>query len=137
VKAFIIDEADNLMEEPYVGEVETLFEATPLASSHFKQFKNDDSDGAALPQSRFICLASATSNAPSVTSFAQKYFRDGWQSVSSSDGAILPKTVTHALVSIPKGRALGMLKKVLHSEPLIRSAIIFVNDPYKVKCYLR
>ena len=92
VKSVIIDEVDNMLNEPYIGEIETILQATPLfkrrmgdVSGDTEVTESDDDDvGDAQETSKsdsskgFICLASATGNNPDVAAFADKYLSADW-----------------------------------------------------------
>eukprot|EP01042_Synura_sphagnicola_P001755 gene1755-2058_t len=85
-----------------------------------------------------VCLASATSDAPAVTAFAEQYCtRDadpsGYVRVEVPSAAKLPASITHALVSVPRVKALGTLKRILMSKPTVECALVFVNDPHRVE----
>ena len=82
----------------------------------------DDSDEpAAEPGSsrgvQFICLASATGNSPAVSAFADRYCPGGWDKVAIDAASALPRTITHALISSPRMRALEQLRKLLAAKP--------------------
>ncbi len=149
VKVVIVDEVDSMMQEPYIGEVETLLQATP----HYSKAAADrnleaklstvptESSVASLtppeePLQRLLWLASATSHDPAVTAFADRFTArsgKGWSEISVTDGAALPRSITHGLISISRERSLEYLKRLLHAKPAIRSALIFVNDPHRVE----
>lgn len=174
VRAVVIDEVDNMMQDPYVGEIETILQATPLFSAvsqgpssrafgpepsleQFSKESNDDGDDddaydsplpgdddidraadASSDRKRLICLASATSNDPSVASFADRYCGEKmWSRIAVDSGAMLPATITHGLISTTRMRALDMLRRFLNAKPAVRSAIIFVNDPHRVEVVVR
>lgn len=156
VKVVVVDEVDSMMQEPYIGEVETLLQATPLYSKAAAARKAEVNTTLAEtppeartkllpaniasqeeePLQRLLWLASATSHDPAVSAFADRYTaRSGksWSEISVTDGAALPNSITHGLISIPRERSLEYLKRLLHAKPAIRSALIFVNDPYRVE----
>jgi len=167
----IVDEVDSMMVEPYVGEVETILQASPLYSPatarRLMQHSVDPSmDGASSgprssllsshipeeaaerelavmkedPMQRLLWLASATSHDPAVATFADRYTArsgKGWSEISVTDGAALPDTITHGLISIGRERAPEYLKRVLLAKPVVESALIFVNDPYKVEVVVK
>jgi len=177
VRAVVIDEVDNMMQDPYVGEIETILQATPLfsavsqgpsssrefgpgpSSEQFPEKTNDDGGDddddaydssfpgdddidraadASSDRKRLICLASATSNDPSVASFADRYCGEKmWSRIAVDSGAMLPATITHGLISTTRMRALDMLRRFLNAKPVVRSAIIFVNDPHRVEVVVR
>ena len=174
VRAVVIDEVDNMMQDPYVGEIETILQATPLfsavsqgpssrafgpgSSSELSPEESDDDDDDAFDSSlpgdddinravddssdrkrqQLICLASATSNDPSVASFADRYCGEKmWSRIAVDSGAMLPATITHGLISTTRMRALDMLRRFLNAKPAVRSAIIFVNDPHRVEVVVR
>lgn len=184
VRAVVIDEIDNMLREPYIGEIQTILEATPLSSSSLRRkerleqsqesdvgMKNydqegddviedlmtgadsntnidsynddeedEDDDGDGSDKSavndnflkRMFCLSSATGNEPEVRSFADNYCYN-WQKVSVNSATQLPVSITHGLISCPRVKALELLKKFLNSKPEVKSAIVFVNDPYRVE----
>jgi superfamily II DNA/RNA helicase len=195
VRAVIVDEIDNLLNEPFVGEIQTIIEATPLfnrissrrpteQSGTFGNLEEDDLDyfededddsnyeddfvvdtldeegldemldiddvseqveridGAGTSPapttakgylSRLVCLASATGNEPGVKAFADQFLAPGWQTVAVESASMLPSTITHGLISAPRIKALELLKKFLNAKPAVKSALIFVNDPYRVE----
>lgn len=44
----------------------------------------------------------------------------------------LPRSITHCVLSTHRMRALDMLRRVLHSNPAVETALIFVNSPHRV-----
>ena len=149
VKVVVVDEVDSMMQEPYIGEVETLLQTTPLYSKAAAAERNSASNLTAMsmessavaipseePLQRLLWLASATSHDPAVIAFADRFTarsRKGWSEISVTDGAALPSSITHGLISISRERSLEYLKRLLHAKPAIRSALIFVNDPHRVE----
>ncbi len=148
VKSVIIDEVDNMLNEPYIGEIGTILQATPL----FKRRMNDVSSDPEITDSGedddvddaeetsksdsakgFVCLASATCNNPDVAAFADKYLSTDWSRVTVDPTVMLPTTITHGLISSPRVKALELLRKFLLAKPTVKSALIFVNDPYRVE----
>jgi superfamily II DNA/RNA helicase len=82
---------------------------------------------------RMICLASATSNDSAVNAFADTYAGAGhWRTLSVDGDSAIPAGITHGLISCPKERSLGLLKRFLNAKPAVHSALIFVNDPKRV-----
>lgn len=160
VRVVVVDEVDSMMAEPYVGEVETILQASPLYSpasarrlehsasphsiSHSSQQDEASERELAVmrddPMQRLLWLASATSHDPAVATFADRYTArsgKGWSEISVTDGAALPDTITHGLISIGRERAPEYLKRVLLAKPTVQSALIFVNDPYKVEVVVK
>ena len=159
VRAVIIDEVDNLLKEAFIDSLQVLLEATPI----FRRRRNaissppsikrepldeqdegefvditqeDDDDNSIMmaEESRnMVCLASATSNDPAVDAFADRYLGNTWKRVNVESSSILPSTITHGLISVPRIKALDMLKKFLNAKPAVKSGIIFVNDPHRVE----
>ncbi|KAJ1383139.1 P-loop containing nucleoside triphosphate hydrolase protein, partial [Ochromonadaceae sp. CCMP2298] len=118
VRAVVVDEVDNMMHEPYVGEIETVLQGTPLR--------------------KMLVLASATSSDPAVAAFADRYTgQAGWRQVAVQGAAALPRTITHGLISVPRMRALEMLRKFLRAKPTVKSALVFVNEPHRVEVVCR
>eukprot|EP01036_Dinobryon_divergens_P027404 gene27404-36176_t len=150
VRALIIDEVDNLLKEPFLEELQTIMEATPLFANTFRNPLNDEnvnvqplestealgSSNSSKPM-QMVCLASATaSNDESVTTFANRYLSSSWRRVSVDEmgtGRMIPRTITHALISSPRIKAFEMLRKCLQSQPAVTCALIFVNDPHRVE----
>ena len=148
VKVVVVDEVDSMMQEPYIGEVETLLQATPLYSKAAAERNIEaklttapaESSAVVVPSEeplqRLLWLASATSHDPAVGAFADRFTArsgKGWSEISVTDGAALPSSITHGLISISRERSLEYLKRLLHAKPAIRSALIFVNDPHRVE----
>ena len=206
VRAVVVDEIDNLLKEPYVGELETILDATPLfkrsttststtrdrssESGRISGYSDNDNmvdsdlveereklggsnadledliegegyeeqvnsgeeeddaeaeaevdtKGNSSPSllRRLVCFASATTNDPVVQKFADRYCgvaknSIGWIPVAVEQASKLPASITHCIVSIPRIRAIDMLKRVLNSKPTVESALIFVNDPHRVE----
>lgn len=164
VRAVIVDEADQMLCEPYVDELATLMDAIPLlrrssAASAASQSSEstvveESSDGdedsgteeketdsspstPSTTQKRtptFLCLASATgASNEAVQRFTKKYLRPDWRSAVMDSHRQLPPGITHGLISIPRMRALEMLRRFLNAQPAVTSAIIFVNDPHRVQ----
>ena len=151
VKSVIIDEIDNMLNEPYIGEIETILQATPLfkrrlneapsetvATSDDEDDEDDvddtkESTSAAAAAKGFVCLASATGSNPDVALFADKYLSSDWTRVTVDPTIMLPTTITHGLISSPRVKALELLRKFLLAKPTVKSALIFVNDPYRVE----
>ena len=163
VRAVIIDEIDNMLHEPYIGEIQTLLEGTPLfrrsggAATGTSIFSRSDEDSGEIVDetedeeeeeeegeegvlsggrlnSRMVCLASATGNSEDVQLFAEKYSSpDGYTRVAVESSSMLPPTITHGLISCPRIKALELLKKFLVAKPAVKSALIFVNDPHRVE----
>ena len=178
VRAVIIDEADQMLTEPYMDELTTVLEAIPMfrrgaggvgGPSHTtttatattvraaptsvddilddEEEESDDtteksttsstlhnSNPSTSPDSSditsnntletkrelasYICLASATSTTnESVLKIANKYLRPNWQSIVMDSTLQLPPSITHGLISIPRIRALEMLRKFLNAQP--------------------
>jgi superfamily II DNA/RNA helicase len=129
VRTVVVDEVDNMLQEPYLGDLEAVIQATPLYSQHREPRKEHGDDGTGTR----LWMASATSNSSAVSSFADKYAGTrGWRTLSVEGDSAVPSCITHGVISSPKDRALGMLKRFLHAKPAIKSAIIFVNDPKRV-----
>lgn len=169
VRAVIVDEADQMLCEPYVDELATLMDAIPLLrranmmstdaqvpstpttttetvstvvdidnSGSIDEDDNEDVPAplVTIPTSTptFLCLASATgSTNEAVQKFTKKYLRPDWRSAVMDSHRQLPPGITHGLISIPRMRALEMLRKFLNAQPGVTSAIIFVNDPHRVQ----
>ena len=82
--------------------------------------EDEDGEEPAAEQGRgaqFICLASATGNSPAVSAFADRYCPGGWEKVAIDAASALPRTITHALISSPRMRALEQLRKLLAAKP--------------------
>lgn len=194
LRALIIDEADNLLQDPFIGELQTIIEASPLYRRNLKKTDidlhesdleidledvvgdlqdDDDNDDENIDEldeidkeifhnnvnsnkqvsnqstqqqstgqrpldprrKLLLCLASATANNPTVTSFAEKYTAGigGFQRVTVSFASALPPTITHSIISTPRIRAFEQLRKLLVAEPEVGRALIFVNDPHRVQ----
>ena len=177
----MVDEVDNMLQEPFIGEIETILQATAFrsrkqTSSHssgnedapppmrvvsddgmnseerkeeeFVADFNYNSHGEVRPprtvssagsasssaSGRFMCLASATSTESSVEEFADRYCGSGgggeggggdsgggsepqqWRRIAVQGSAMLPTSVTHGLISVPRERALDMLKRLLNTK---------------------
>ena len=176
VRAVIIDEADQMLTEPYMDELTTVLEAIPMfrrgtggavgqaSPSHtsastaraaptsvddiLDEEENDDttensttsstghnsnpstssSDPSDITSNNtletkreltsYICLASATSTTnDAVIKIANKYLRPNWRSIVMDSTLQLPPSITHGLISIPRIRALEMLRKFLNAQP--------------------
>ena len=164
VKAVVIDEVDNLLREPYLGELQTILQATPLydrsvAKASGSSFETVEYNGyienvdeeSVVPetasidggyiQRRMVCFASATGNDPSVKSFLDHLYSTGlkttemskWKKIAVESTSMLPSGITHGLISCPKMKAFGLLKRFLTSSPIVKSALVFVNDPHRVE----
>ena len=53
--------------------------------------------------------------------------------MSVDTGGMVPRTITHALISCPRIKAFEMLRKCLKSKPAVTCALVFVNDPHRVE----
>lgn len=149
VRAVIIDEVDNMLQEPYIGEIQTLLDAAPLmkksASSSIGSnrdeigMENDkDFDDGEVNKlgayKRLFCLASATSGSFSEHQFFSRFGTSaGFEKIAVSSASQLPQTITHGLISTNRMRALEQLKRMLKSKPEVKRALIFVNDPHRVE----
>jgi superfamily II DNA/RNA helicase len=147
VRAVVVDEVDNMMQEPYIGDMEALLQATPLYRARRRPApgtqvevgadtsteRADHGTESNQEDIRMICLASATSNDSAVGAFADTYAGAGnWRTLSVEGDSAIPAGITHGLISCPKERSLGLLKRFLNAKPAVRSALIFVNDPKRV-----
>lgn len=146
VRVVVVDEVDNMLQEPYVGDLEALVQATPLfankavtrteqaGSINADTVDGDNQHPTPPAAATALWMASATSSAASVTAFADKYAgADNWRTIAAqSEGGAVPASITHGLISAPKERAMGMLKRFLKAKPAVHSALIFVNDPKRV-----
>jgi superfamily II DNA/RNA helicase len=153
VRVVVVDEVDNMMQAPYVGDLEALLQATPLYrarrkldgpasgddTGHFRADTGGDGDGRSSSEQadqrdiRMICLASATSNDSAVNTFADTFAGAGhWRTLSVEGDSAIPAGITHGLISCPQERSLGLLKRFLNAKPAVHSALIFVNDPKRV-----
>lgn len=204
VHTVVIDEVDQMLREPYIGEVETLLQATPFvlrkqdvttplggqlgeeaaleeqensseelvaqaddSSSSSGSIIMDSSIGGRPSNRHLLCLVSATSHDPAVTAFADRYcthsdsgittsrnseitttstssdsnesveaikpLRKKCLKIAASGGAMLPRSITHGLISTPRMRSLEFLKRFLNARPSVQHALIFVNDPRRVE----
>ena len=147
LRALVVDEVDNMLQEPYIQDIETLLEVTPFQQRMLFQAQRRNalapSDATLdskkvtpptnIPQKLLMCLASATSKSEAVNAFADQYCGEGnWHALSVSGDSAIPSSITHGLISSPKDRSLGLLKRFLSAKPAVRSALIFVNDPRRV-----
>jgi ATP-dependent RNA helicase DeaD len=149
VRRVIVDEVDNLMQEPYDGEVRMLIQGTPLMKRN-KSYMNDgitNASNRSISKSRDIStenidsmtkslvLASATgAKNPTVLRFADSIAGVGqWKHVSVERETLMPTTISHGIISCPQIKAFELLKKFLTTEPAIVSALIFVNSPHRVQ----
>lgn len=106
VRALIVDEIDNMLDEPFVGELETLLQAMPLFTRHIPVFVDDEDDddigeiineldvtkplanskrNAPQNYKSFVCFASATGNNPSVNKFTSQITKHSWKMVTVDD----------------------------------------------------
>ena len=102
IKAVVIDEVDNMLREPYTGEIQTILEATPIfkrrvdasivenvnandlpdEDSLINYRENDEDDRVNHEQplsklsnkKRMVCFASATGSSPLVTKFINELY---------------------------------------------------------------
>lgn len=141
VRAVIVDEVDNLLQDSYRGDVEVLLEATGVGRARARggggggeqgdsstETEEDDvsenasraeNAGKSVKTNQFICLASATGSSPAVSSFADRFCND-WKKVSIDAASPLPRTITHGLISTPRMRALEQLRKFLSAKPAVQ-----------------
>jgi superfamily II DNA/RNA helicase len=152
VRALVVDEVDHLLQEPFVDELQTLMQATPLFAGPRAVHTNEEDvegeeekagdvegeESEALRRTKrreMVCLASATGSDSSVTAFASRYLRPQWMrlAVQTGDGGQLPRTITHGLISSPRIKAMELLRKLLRSRPAVQCALVFVNDPHRVE----
>lgn len=158
VKAIIVDEVDNMLQEPFLEEIQTIIESAPLFSKSLSEavvsdtmaasendgeelmdeldideIKNSIDERVGEYNNKLICLASATGDDPRVKEFADRYCTSGWRRINVQSEAMLPRGITHGLISTPRIKALEMLKKLLNSQPTVEKALIFVNDPHRVE----
>ena len=179
VRAVVIDEADQMLTEPYMDELTTVLEAIPMfrrgtggaggvggsssssqttaivraaptsvddildeeedsddttensttsSTGHNSNPSTSSSDPSEITSNNtletkreltsYICLASATSTTnEAVLKIANKYLRPNWQSIVMDSTLQLPPSITHGLISIPRIRALEMLRKFLNAQP--------------------
>lgn len=81
VNTFIIDEADNLLQDPFQNEIKTLIEGTSFIKAKIAAAVNNEAitttaadTNPAVKRKYVLCLASATANNnPTVTSFMEEY----------------------------------------------------------------
>ena len=150
IKAVVIDEVDNMLREPYAGEIQTILEGTPLfkrrphadvGSERSEQdtFGNAQQFGADGNKSQMVCFASATGSSHAVKDFINNLYgvkedtKLPWETISIDSKTALPPTINHGLISCPRIKALEMLKRTINSKPEVRAALIFVNDPHRVE----
>jgi ATP-dependent RNA helicase DeaD len=153
VRAMILDEADNLLQDVFIDELRTLIEATPCIKrqqqflSQSSSNNNDDMEedeeqaidgnesSITKPNKFILCLASATAkNNLIVQEFADQYCgKYNWETVAVPLAGMLPAAVTHGLISAPRIKGLEILRKLLNSQPEVQRALIFVNDPHRVQ----
>jgi ATP-dependent RNA helicase DeaD len=153
VRAVVVDEVDNMLDEPFVGELETILLSMPAFNSKAKS--KDESASRNSQRKSYICFASATGNDPKVKKFTEKFPKLNWMTVHANSAPtndllanddsivspdfggnivrLLPSTITHALISTPRVRALEYLRRFLNTKPIVKSALIFVNDPHRVE----
>lgn len=121
----------------YVDEISGGYDLEDIEStSSNEELIEDDAEAARSGKTfvSFVCLASATSSGNvAVQRFAGRYLRSGWQPVAADSALLLPEGITHGLISVPRIRALEMLRKFLNAKPQVTSAIVFVNDPHRVE----
>lgn len=158
VRAVVVDEVDNMLEDVYSGEVAALLESTPLfkraavrnSSARAEEREGEDdgeeevNDEQEQEQDhghnrRMVCLVSATANLELVQGFADRFCRDSVTGESTlvpvqvERASQLPRSITHGLISTPRMRALESLKRFLNSKPTVEKALIFVNEPRRVE----
>ena len=162
VLAVVIDEVDNLLREPYHGEMQTILAATSvfrrknvaavgneLVTNNEYSDKREDEDvfessfhspSKVKQKGGMVCFSSATGSTDIVTDFVDDLYdsrdmcKKPWQKIAiDCNNAALPVTISHALISCPRIKALDTLKKLIKSNPEVKAAIIFVNDPYRVE----
>jgi superfamily II DNA/RNA helicase len=144
VRALVIDEADHLLAPPNSDEITSLIDAMPFFKPNIREISSSNEFGTipsaaqikpmASNHTTFLCLCSATgSTNPNVLEFAKTHFRSGWRMVSTDSSEAMPPTLTHAVISVPRLRQLEFLRRLLNAQPKITSAIIFVNDPQRVR----
>lgn len=106
---------------------------------------SNSQQGLSKRQNTLMVLASATAQSDErVKTFLQQYIHadtvgmslknPGWQVAAIAQASLLPRRVTHGLISVPRVKALEMLRKLLRStSPAVQRAFIFVNDPHRVE----
>lgn len=152
VRAVVIDEVDNMLEDTYEGEMLALLEATPLfnrpsmsttahesSADSNKEGLKKQKEAARDKNRRMVCLASATANAEATRAFASRFCVDPTtrestlHPVRANMASQLPVSITHGLISTPRMRALESLKRFLNTKPTVEKALIFVNEPRRVE----
>lgn len=108
---------------------------TDYESSDGFDVADEKAAGGTRGRARLVCFASATANDNSVKAFVDYLSNGGagWTKVSTGSAAMLPASITHGLMSVPRIKALEMLKKFLVAKPAVTCALVFVNDPYRVE----
>lgn len=129
VKAVILDEVDNLLREPYTGELQTILEATPVfkrqslnsetdhSEASRKSFDSSDVDDNSnngensknnnFNNKRMVCFASATGNDPKVAEFIDSLY----PTTSDSDNT---KSHTQRWIKISAGNNAALPLGITH-----------------------
>ena len=150
VRALVLDEIDNMLEDTYAEDLYSLVQTIPVikrnlgpaiwavnttttASTSDKNLSTVTTTDRHLS---YICMASATANNVKVKKFMDQITMNTshvWQHVTINNGSVLPESITHGVISVERSKEYEQLKRLLHAKPEVRSALIFVNSPYKVK----
>lgn len=158
VRYVVVDEVDSLVGDTFRDELMTLLEAMPIRKGRGDNYEeaiiHGKSDGeeeghkehgsvsVTMDEARrksnlpvTLCLTSATAKASlRVAELAHQLLPAAdWDWVSVPQASMLPTSITHSLISVPRVKAFEMLRKVLLAAPALVRGMIFVNDPYRVK----
>lgn len=146
-----LDDLDDVYAGPDDDEVEDEDDEEDDEMMRREQKDSEQLERDLKENSSLFCFASATASNPDVQRFCQEYApASEWQFLSTSGGSLevsgngpdmgkagtgseCPASLTHALMITHQNRAFTALQKFLTSEPKINSALIFVNNPYKVE----
>ncbi|CEM05399.1 unnamed protein product [Vitrella brassicaformis CCMP3155] len=125
VKYLVLDEVDQLIRDPYEGQLESLMATIPKGthSTH-----------------RQTIFASATGAQKSVTQAAKRYMRPVWHvirpgGVKHSDEGVplIPPNIHHIFMCVREDKVTEALRKFLHTDPVDKRVLCFCNKQGRVK----
>ena len=124
--AIVIDEADALLKDHPMEELDALFNAIPMMKSRSLKCSHPI-------RKDILVAASATADSPIVGEFARRFMHSDWSTISTTNASMLPNHIIHTLLVCPEVKLFESLKKILHASPQPTQALIFANDPYRVQ----
>ncbi len=134
VNTFIIDEADNLLQDPFQNEIKTLIEGTSFVKAKIAAAVNNEvnTNPAMMKRKYVLCLASATANNnPTVTSFMEEYSvkNDYYHPSNREEEKITPSkaiasvSTTNTKITTTKENERSYVKAIVNHAGMLPSTI--------------